>query len=384
MGVTFRENPKGSGKYMVFVRHQNRRRSFAVPGGRVMAKQMVKDFEDVLRENPDSIFTKKKKEREVPTFRKLAEEWLASHRGKESTLQRYESLLKAYVYPTIGQLRVDHIRRADCKMVITKARKRGDSRSQQGLIRTTMVGVLEEALDHEFITANPARRILGKGNVRRPKRPTPFTEDERNLFMEATIKEDAREDNHRRTVRKWYPLFLFLFHSGCRLGEALAIEWKDVDLDAKTTHINKSYRRPPAPTSTKTGEERTLDLNDDLVACLRETKRERAERALRSGVEASPMVFANSQGRYTSQNTTRNAFKRIAASIGLEDKRIHDTRHTFASLMLSKGVAPTYTQKQLGHASLAMTLDVYSHWLPNNEEAPVNALNQANGEERKN
>ncbi len=111
-------------------------------------------------------------------------------------------------------------------------------------------------------------------------------------------------------------------------------------------------------------------LADALAALLAQRKRE----CLKAGRgEPVPVVF-NKKGRHIEQNDIRRVFKRVLAKAGMREMRIHDTRHTFASLLLSGGVSPVYVKEQLGHSSIKMTVDTYGHLIPSSNRDAVNGL----------
>ena len=87
-------------------------------------------------------------------------------------------------------------------------------------------------------------------------------------------------------------------------------------------------------------------------------------------------VIFHTDGEPTSQNTIRNIWKRILNKAGLRNMRFHDIRHTFSSMLLSKGESPVYVRDQLGHSSIQMTVDIYGHLIPSGNRDAVNSLDE--------
>ena len=116
----------------------------------------------------------------------------------------------------------------------------------------------------------------------------------------------------------------------------------------------------------KNASRRTVDLPQRALETLRKHRKRQLEEKLRAtDYEDSRLVFASGKGTpLDAQNIVNRFFKPLLKRSGLPDVRWHDLRHTYDTLLLSKGVHPTYVQKSLGHASVQLTLDRYSHWMP--------------------
>jgi integrase len=134
--------------------------------------------------------------------------------------------------------------------------------------------------------------------------------------------------------------------TGCRRGEILSLEYKDVDLFKKTVSVF----------STKTGERRTIPLTERVFAVLLEKEKSRAK--VRS-IEGD-FVFSHPPGRKVNIYTLRSAFEDAMEKVGIQDFRFHDLRHTFASRLAQSGVDPYTIQKLMGHSSF-ITTQRYAH-----------------------
>ncbi len=124
----------------------------------------------------------------------------------------------------------------------------------------------------------------------------------------------------------------------------------------------------------KNGKVRRVDMSDQLHATLQALLSQRKREALKAGLgEVVESVF-HRDGKPIEQNYIRRVFKRALMKAGLREIRLHDIRHTFASLLLSDGQSPAYVKEQLGHHSIQMTVDVYGHLLPSSNRDAVNRL----------
>ncbi len=175
------------------------------------------------------------------------------------------------------------------------------------------------------------------------------------------------------------------------MGEALGLKWSDIDFDAKTLRVNRQLQRM-RPEDGKSGRltfsepknasRRTIDLPQRAVEALRSHRRQQAEAQLRAGSDwqDNGLVFATGKGTpLEAQNIVNRYFKPLLRRTGLPDIRWHDLRHTYATLLLARGVHPTYVQKSLGHSSVQLTLDRYSHWMPSMGRNVADGINEALG-----
>ena len=174
--------------------------------------------------------------------------------------------------------------------------------------------------------------------------------------------------------------------TGLRMGEALGLRWTDVDLDAGTLRVSRQVQRMRNGgglvfSEPKNASRRTLELPQRAVEALRKHKKQQAEEKLRAtDYGGSGLVFATGKGTpIDAQNIINRFFKPLLKRAQLPDIRWHDLRHTYATLLLARGTHPTYVQKSLGHASVQLTLDRYSHWMPSMGRNTAEAIDEALG-----
>jgi integrase len=168
--------------------------------------------------------------------------------------------------------------------------------------------------------------------------------------------------------------------AGLRIGELLGLRWTDVDLEAETVRVARTLSRAkngPRFTTPKNGKGRSITLTKQAVEALRSHRKRQNEERLRLGAlwEDNGLVFASETGAPLTQDAVdRRSFKPLQKRAGLEGVRFHDLRHTCATLLLSRGVHPKFVQELLGHSSIAMTLDRYSHWIPSMGDQTARAM----------
>lgn len=166
-------------------------------------------------------------------------------------------------------------------------------------------------------------------------------------------------------------LYVLAVSTGMRMGEILALRWSDVDFDRGSAQVQRSIQfvahdryvfTPPKTTKSR----RKVELTKTAVAALRSRRaRQLAERLASAGAWSDlDLVFADEAGGPTSPDRLRWAFQRVLAQAGLPRIRFHDLRHTAATLLLGRGVHPKIVSEMLGHSTIAITLDLYSHVTP--------------------
>lgn len=176
----------------------------------------------------------------------------------------------------------------------------------------------------------------------------------------------------------FYALVLLLARTGLRLGEAVALQWDDIDWHGSFADIERSYskRRYSTP---KSGKGRRVDLSDHLVEVLNARHVAAKKHALRTGTPLAPWVFPGDPPSQPmdASNFRRRQWARILKEAGVHALRLHALRHTYASLLISQGESLAYVRDQLGHHSIQITVDTYGHLVPGGNRAAVNRLDDA-------
>ena len=173
----------------------------------------------------------------------------------------------------------------------------------------------------------------------------------------------------------YYPLFAMLLYTGLRRGEAIALRWKNIDLlGLELNVVESAYRlrkefiiKEPKTLHSK----RAVSLSPSLASLLLEYRedQELMRKQMGNPLTDEDFVFSWPDGRPLDPDVVTKAFHRIARKAGLTNIRLHDLRHTHATLMLKAGVHPKVVSERLGHANIGITLDTYSHVLPGLQEA---------------
>jgi integrase len=184
--------------------------------------------------------------------------------------------------------------------------------------------------------------------------------------------------------KPWHSIFHTLTWTGLRRSELLGLRWKDVDLDLATLRVVQTLHKLNSGTfiyqepKTSSGR-RSIALSPTSCLILRGHREKQASDAAIRGKDLTEdtLVFSHADGSPRVPSTLTLAFRRLIRSIGLQGVRLHDLRHTMASLYLQQGVSPKTVAERLGHASVTITLDLYSHCLPGVQEAAAAQFDMA-------
>jgi integrase len=306
----------------------------------------------------------------------LVAQWLAAQRARElrpTTIAGYENAINQWILPHIGGVRVAALTPEIVVDLMSTLRSEKTANGRQGLSARSVqlaVGVLKSAcawaVTAELIGRNP---IAG---VRRPRSVTPvmraWTEAEARLFLEAT-KEDRLG---------W--MWALLLARGLRRGEVCGLKWSAVDLDAGTLrieHTRTTVKGEAVSSLPKTGAgRRSISIDARLVALLRAHRRRQAAERLAAGpaYEDNGYLVADELGNPYHPDTISGWFDARVAQVDVPRIRLHDCRHTAASLMLAAGTPVKVVSELLGHANVVVTLQVYQHLMPGMAEEAGAAL----------
>jgi integrase len=165
-------------------------------------------------------------------------------------------------------------------------------------------------------------------------------------------------------------LWVLLATTGLRIGEALALRWDDLDLEAKILRVNRTvFRNVVSQPKTKSSR-RTIKLSQFAIDAVEQHPR------------TGELVFCTGSGKINPSNLRNRSWKRLLGCSALPSStRLHDIRHSTATLLLSRGVPVKVVSEMLGHADVGITLSVYAHVLPDMQDEAAKAMDSAFGPE---
>lgn len=312
--------------------------------------------------------------------------WLAGVTVRGSTYNSY-ALAVRRLLPHIGDCTLQALTRSDVKAAYkaigdagrsTKGNKKGGALADKTVHNThlALVKALGAAVEDRKLTFNPAQAAhrLVKD---RPEMKT-WLAGELRAFLSQTEDLLSQAEDPLSVPLPSYPLWRLAAYTGMRRGEVLGLRWRDVDLDAAQLSVRQQVariRRKGAdgkvevlwgygPPKTKAGR-RSIALDKGTVDVLRDRRATWAAQKVRTEVyKDEDLVFCKADGSRLDPDVVSGIFERLVRKSGLPKIRFHDLRHTHATLGLAAHIHPKVMSERLGHSSITITLDLYSHAIP--------------------
>ncbi len=280
----------------------------------------------------------------------------ASHR----TYSTHRQQVRSHIVPTLGRIKLKGLRKAHIDRLYREKLDAGLSPSTVRRIHAVLHKALEEAVKGELILRNPAEHA-NKPKVRQEE-IEPLDAEQAAAFLEA-----ARGD-------RFEALYVLCLMCGLRQGEALALRWQDIDLDAGTLRVNRQLQRVRRDgdksgrlefSEPKNASRRTLGLPQRVAGALRSHRKRQLEEKLEAAGGAwqeNGLVFASQHGKpLDAQNVVNRHYKPLLERASLPPIRFHDLRHSCLSLLAQRGEPIRDLQALAGHATAAFTLQRYTH-----------------------
>lgn len=310
----------------------------------------------------------------TPDLTDFLNDWLkaAERRLKPGTIQRYAGIVRHHISPAIGSVPVGKVTPQQLSDLLDdlSAGDRPQSPASVAQVRTVLHSALDRALRLGLIGRNPADLTDRPRLVKRAM-----------VVLDPSQVRALIEDTAGTEMGTLYALAA---HTGMRQGELLALRWRDVNLDAgrievnaTLTRLNRSWVRTSPKSEASV---RTVGMTGTVRAVLRRHKVLQAERHLAQlghRPAADTLIFTDRWGEgLNGFHITERHLKPLLRRLSLPSVRFHDLRHAAASIMLSKRVPILGVSQMLGHSKPSMTLNVYAHLMPGDDQAALDALEQ--------
>jgi len=289
---------------------------------------------------------------------------------RESTYSRDKYLITNHVKPALGRVKLKNLTAMHLQRLYREKRDAELSASTVQKVHHILHKALAQAVRWDLIARNPTDNV--KVPTPMPKEMHPLSASEARKLLEA-----AQGD-------RLEAVYVLAVHTGMRRGELLGLKWDDVDLDGRTVRIRRTLTRKGTgyvlgDPKTKNSR-RTVRLTLQAVEALRRHLTSQMEDIERLGdlYDDQGLVFAgNNGGVINPSNLRQRSFKPLLKRAELPQITFNDLRHTCASLLFQQNVHPKFVQELLGHASVAITLDTYSHMLPGMGDQTAVAMENA-------
>jgi len=316
-----------------------------------------------VRDKLGDALTARDKERTDPLYEgdslsvgAYLDRWLESTADTVSprTYERTESIVRVHLKPTLGATKLASLSPLEIQRLYREKLKEGLAPGSVRRIHITLHKALHDAVRWHVLPHNVVSTVSP---------PKESGEEVKALTARETkqLFEAARGD-------RLEALYVLAVTTGCRQGELLALRWDDLDLEARTLQVKRTlWKGETYPPKTKKSR-RTIALPNLAIEALEQHRDKR--------LTDSPWVFTTrNQTPINAYYLIGHSWKKMKAKAGLSaSTRFHNLRHTCATLLLTKGVHPKIVQELLGHSSISITLDTYSHILPNMQEKAVRAM----------
>jgi integrase len=291
---------------------------------------------------------------------------------RQRTFERYESIVRVHINPAIGRIKLKALTPAHARALYRQKLDNGLAPRTVNYIHVTLHKALSQAVSDSLVPRNAAA----------VKAPRPAKPEIKPLSPEQARKLTATA---HEIGDRFEALYVVALHCGLREGELLGLKWDDVDLSGTTGAIQvrrtlSETRTGPKFEKPKNGKGRSIRCSQKATEALRSHRTRQNEERLRVGSlwQNHGLVFPTTTGTTMScTNLLGRHFKPLLKRAGLPEIRLHDLRHTCATILLAAGKHPKYVQELLGHASISITLDTYSHVIAGMDGGLAEAMDEA-------
>jgi integrase len=278
------------------------------------------------------------------------------------TEEGYRDIIIGHLIPGMGNIPLAQLNGAHLQEYYARALSNGRKDGEGGLSPRSVLHhhrVLREALSHAVKWQLVSRNVADAVDPPRPEKVEMTALDNSGLLR---LLDAAR-------ATMYFPLLHLVAYTGLRRSEALALRWQDIDLDLATLAVVRSVHRvrgkgmvftPPKTARSR----RQVALSPSAALALRAHRDQQQALWADIGTPAGDMVFCRIDGSPLRPDTVTHAFADLVKKAGIPHVRLHDLRHTHATLMMEQGVNPKVVSERLGHSSVGITLDLYSHVSP--------------------
>lgn len=303
------------------------------------------------------------------------DDWLTASRPslKPTAIAFYDWVIRKHLKPDLGDLKLIALRADHLQTLYAKKIDAGLSPHSAYHFHRTIHAALADAVRWDLVPRNVAD--VAKAPSFRRKEMTVWTPEEAARFLRATADD-------RLGVA-----YAICLYCGLRLGELLGLKWEDVDLTGRRLQVRRTIQRVRGTRDLVIGEpksakgRRHIALSAPVVEALRRGKTRQIEERLAAGPlwQDRGFIVTTSVGTPIEPSNFNHYFGRRVKELGLPKIRVHDLRHTCATMLLSRGAHPKVVQEMLGHSQISLTMDTYSHVLPVMQEEAARMLEAVYG-----
>lgn len=366
--ISRRKDGGWMGQYVVHTAEGRKRRTVYAKTRKEVAAKLVKALsnrEDGLTFDAKNL-----------TLGKYLDLWLedsVQDTVRLTTYQGYERIVRLHIKPALGRIKLDKLTPVHVRGLYRERLEAGLAPRMVQLVHTTLHKALKQAVNDGLIPRNVTEAVKAPRPIK--KEMLPLNPEQARVLLDVASGDRLEA------------LFALAVTTGMRQGEILGLKWEDVDLEARTIRVRRTlstatgggiHFNPPKTAKSR----RSIRLTELAVSSLRQHRKSQLEERMKlAGLwKDHDLVFTTGIGTPMSRaDLITRYFKPLLEKAGLPDIRFHDLRHTCATLLLGRGVHAKLVQELLGHSTIAVTLDTYSHVLPGMDDRLADTMDEALG-----
>ncbi|CYU69230.1 prophage Sa05%2C site-specific recombinase phage integrase [Streptococcus suis] len=312
----------------------------------------------------------------IASYQELAELWWESYKYtvKPNTQDNIKRLLDNHVVPLFGVYKLDKLTAPLIQSIVNKLADKTNKGEPGAYLHYDKIHalnkrILQYGVTMQAISSNPARDVVLPRNTQKAKRKKVkhFENQDLKKFLDYLGGLDLAK------YRNLYEatLYKLLLATGCRINEALALSWSDIDLENATISITKTLNHLGRINSPKSkASYRDIDIDQETITMLKAYQLRQIQEAWKLG-QTETVVFSDFINDYPKNKTLATRLRTHFKRAGVSNIGFHGFRHTHASLLLNSGIPYKELQHRLGHSTLSMTMDIYSHLSKENAKKAV-------------
>lgn len=297
---------------------------------------------------------------------------------KPSTIRVYKIYYRPYASPFIGSLQLSEITRRDILQIQCEAAKKLCP-TTNNILLTVIKVILNEAVEDKLIRENPAKGV----------KPVKVTEKATETYHRALTEMEQEQFMDAAKGNYYYELLAFQLLTGMRLGEAGALYWSDIDKEKNVIHVRRTITRTEdgvfyiGDSPKSEAGVRDIPMTEGMKKLLEQQKKKQEKRRNQKNFQQNSkyqmLCFTSPTGQMIGHGTVNKNIRRILCELDKKGIYIkpftsHALRDTFATRYIEQGGNPQTLKTILGHSSLSMTMDLYSHVLPNTRQAEMDRI----------
>lgn len=337
-------------------------------------KDAEKRLSEMLNQLDNGTFMKPTK----TTLGEYLEKWLADYAKPKlspRSFERYRGIVTQHFTPEMGNITLTQLKPEHLQRHYTTMLNKGLSARTVRYHHAVIHKALQTAVKWGLLSHNVADAADPPG-TRRKMQTWSGNGSGNDGCMQTWEEDEVARFLEAAEAGPYYALFFTALFTGMRRSELLALTWQDIDFLFSQVYVNRSLHHLKDDSYVFTDPKsarsrRVIKLSPASILTLKEHyEKQKLERdMLGITIKDTDLVFCHLDGKPLRPNTVTNAWRFLCSKAGVKPIRLHDARHTHASLLLKQGVHPKVVQERLGHASIQMTIDLYSHVSPTIQEA---------------